>query len=41
MRIVMDEVKERDIEKRKDGKEKVGEEELMGIIGKMVKKREE
>lgn len=41
MRIVMDEVKERDIEKRKDGKEKVGEEELMGIMGKMVKKREE
>ncbi|WP_105985187.1 MULTISPECIES: GatB/YqeY domain-containing protein [unclassified Brucella] len=41
LRLVMAAVKDRDIANRTAGKDPVGDEELLGILGKMVKQREE
>lgn len=41
LRLIMAAVKDRDIANRGAGKDPVGDEELLGILGKMVKQREE
>lgn len=41
LRLVLAAVKDRDIANRTAGKDPVGDEELLGILGKMVKQREE
>lgn len=41
LRLIMAAVKDRDIANRTAGKDSVGDEELLGILGKMVKQREE
>ena len=41
LRLILAAVKDRDIANRTAGKDPVGDEELLGILGKMVKQREE
>ncbi len=41
LRLVMAAVKDRDIANRSAGKDPVGDEELLGILGKMIKQRED
>jgi uncharacterized protein YqeY len=41
LRLILAAVKDRDIANRSAGKDPVGDEELLGILGKMVKQREE
>ena len=41
LRLILAAVKDRDIANRTAGMDPVGEEELLGILGKMVKQREE
>lgn len=41
LRLIMAAVKDRDIANRTASKDPVGDEELLGILGKMVKQREE
>ncbi|MFC4624333.1 GatB/YqeY domain-containing protein [Daeguia caeni] len=41
LRLIMAAIKDRDIANRAAGKDAVGDEELLGILGKMVKQREE
>lgn len=41
LRLIMAAVKDRDIANRGAGKDPVGDDELLGILGKMVKQREE
>ncbi|WP_273792314.1 GatB/YqeY domain-containing protein [Brucella anthropi] len=41
LRLILAAVKDRDIANRTAGKDPVGDEELLGILGKMIKQREE
>ena len=41
LRLILAAIKDRDIANRTAGKDPVGDEELLGILGKMVKQREE